>query len=243
MIKILNNYTSPNFGERPSGIKIDTIVIHYTDMKDARSALNRLCDKAAEVSSHYLIDKQGNIFSLVPDHLRAWHAGLSCWRGREKVNDYSIGIELDNNGKEEFSESLMGSLINLCHFLIKRHPIEHRNIIGHSDIIPPRKFDPGRLFDWKLLAKNGIGIFPEISSFDYISSIRPLSKESEFGNLSILEIQQKLLKYGYKIEVNGLLDQQTKEVMRAFNEHFNPDCYQDWDEKSQAILFALMKEI
>lgn len=229
MIKILNNYTSPNFGERPSGIKIDTIVIHYTDMKDAKSALERLCDKDAEVSSHYLIDKQGQIFSLVPDHLRAWHAGLSCWRGREKVNDYSIGIELDNNGKEEFSKDLMDSLINLCHFLIKKHPIEQRNIVGHSDIIPPRKFDPGRLFDWKLLAKNGIGIFPEAGSLEQISSI--------------LKIQQKLLRYGYKIEVNGLLDQQTKDVMRAFNEHFNQDCYQDWNEKSQAILFALMKEI
>lgn len=229
MIKILNNYISPNFGERPSETKIDTIVIHYTDMKDAKSALERLCDKIAEVSSHYLINKQGKIFSLVPDHLRAWHAGLSCWRGKEKVNDYSIGIELDNNGKEEFSKPLMNSLINLCHVLMKKHPIEQRNIIGHSDIIPPRKFDPGRLFDWKLLAKNGIGILPEVSSFEQISSI--------------LEIQKKLLQYGYKIEISGFIDQQTKDVMRAFNEHFNPACYQDWDERSQAILSALMKEI
>ncbi len=229
MTKLFHDYISPNFGERPYGTKIDTIVIHYTDMKDAKSALERLCDKAAEVSSHYLIDKQGRIFSLVPDHLRAWHAGPSCWREKEKVNDYSIGIELDNNGKEIFSAALMDSLIDLCHNLIKIHPIEQRNIVGHSDVIPPRKFDPGRLFDWKLLAKNGIGIFPEVNSLAQITSIT--------------DIQEKLLKYGYKIELSGKMDQYTKDVMRAFNEHFNPSCYQDWNEKSQAILSALMKEL
>ena len=229
MTKLFYDYISPNFGERPYGIKIDTIVIHYTDMKDAKSALERLCDEEAEVSSHYLIDKQGRIFSLVPDHLRAWHAGPSCWRGKERVNDYSIGIELDNNGKEIYSPALMDSLIELCRDLIEIHPIEQRNIVGHSDIIPPRKFDPGRLFDWKLLAKNGIGIFPEVNSLEQVTSI--------------FDIQEKLLKYGYKIDLNGIIDQHTKDVMRAFNEHFNQSCLEDWNEKSQAILSALMKEL
>ena len=153
-----NKFISPNFDKRPTDVVIDTIIIHHTKMKDDISALNRLCNKEDGVSAHYLINKQGEIFSLVPDHLRAWHAGASYWRGREKVNDFSIGIELDNNGEEEFSEPLMNSLIKLCHELMDIHPIDPFNIIGHSDIAPGRKDDPGRLFNWRLLADNKIGI-------------------------------------------------------------------------------------
>jgi N-acetylmuramoyl-L-alanine amidase len=227
MIKKNYSYTSPNFGPRPEGMLIDTIVIHYTEMKDDVSALQRLCDAEAQVSSHYLINKKGEVFSLVPDALRAWHAGPSCWRGREKVNDFSIGIELDNNGKEEFSTPLMESLIELCYELVKEHPIKQQNIIGHSDVIPSRKFDPGRLFDWKLLAENNIGIYPNVNGKSIIPDI---------------EIIQKMLaNYGYKIEITGIMDQLTIDVMRAFNEHFNPKCFENWSEESQAILNALMK--
>jgi N-acetylmuramoyl-L-alanine amidase len=216
MIEINHEFTSPNFGIRPVGIAIDTIIIHYTDMKDDISALNRLCDRQAEVSSHYLINKQGKIFSLVPDHLRAWHAGPSCWMNRHKVNDFSIGIELDNNGYEEFSSELMHSLIALCHQLIKNHPINPFYILGHSDIVPNRKFDPGRLFNWRLLANNGIGIYPE--------------KTTGAKTLKLEEIQSMLAKYGYEILVSGIMDKQTIDVMRAFNEHFNPECYDVWSE-------------
>lgn len=229
MIKKSLEFISPNFGTRPEGMLIDTIVIHYTDMENDLVALERLCDRKAEVSAHYLINKQGKVFSLVEDHLRAWHAGPSCWREKEKVNDYSIGIELDNNGNEEYSIFLMDSLIDLCHELIRIHPIEQRNIVGHSDIIPSRKFDPGRLFDWKKLSKNGIGIYPNNVTTS------PLE--------DILSIQKKLKLYGYKIDLTGELDQLTIDVMRAFNEHFNPKCMEIWNEESQAKINALIKMI
>lgn len=225
MIKKNYEFTSPNFGPRPKDMLIDSIIIHYTEMKDDISALKRLCDAKAEVSSHYLISKTGEIFSLVPDNLRAWHAGPSCWRGREKVNDFSIGIELDNNGKEIFGKDLMNSLIQLCHELISIHPIDQHNIIGHSDIIPSRKFDPGRLFNWKLMAENNIGIFPKELKASCIKDI--------------LTIQKQLSEYGYKIDFSGKMDQLTIDVMRAFNEHFNPECLKTWSDKSQSILNAL----
>ena len=225
MLEKSNEFTSPNYGPRPEAIIINSIIIHFTEMKDDVSALERLCDPTTEVSSHYLINKKGKIFSLVPDHLRAWHAGPSCWRGKEKVNDYSIGIELDNNGKEEFSEPLMLSLIELCHELIKSHPIDQFNIIGHSDIIPSRKFDPGRLFQWKRLAQNKIGIFPEFTGKSAIPDTK--------------HIQTMLSDYGYKIDISGELDQLTIDVMRAFNEHFNPTCHETWNEYSQNILEKL----
>ena len=222
-------YSSPNFGNRPANIIIDTIIIHFTEMKDDISAIHRLCDPDSEVSSHYLINKQGKIFSLVPDELRAWHAGPSCWRDKEKVNDFSIGIELDNNGKEEYTKPLMESLIELCQELIRTHPIDQRNIIGHSDIIPSRKIDPGRLFDWKLMAQNNIGIYPNTNDKVPIPDV--------------LSTQKLLAEYGYKIELSGIMDQLTIDVMRAFNEHFNPKCFKTWSEESQAKLNALLNYV
>ena len=225
MLEKCYDFKSPNFGSRPEGMKIDTIIIHYTEVKDDMTAINCYCDEKSEISPHYLINKAGKIFSIVPDYLRAWHAGPSCWRGREKVNDFSIGIELDNNGKEEFDKPLMQSLIKLCHELIQIHPIDQFNIIGHSDIIPSRKFDPGRLFNWKLMAQNNIGIYPNIIDKMTVPSVEL--------------IQTMLAKYGYKIEITGKMDQLTIDVMRAFNEHFNPECYDNWSEKSQAMLHNL----
>lgn len=226
MLQINKKFQSPNFSLRPASMKIDSIVIHYTDMKDDVSALNRLCDPKTEVSSHYLVSKTGEIFSLVDDHLRAWHAGESCWMGQEKVNDYSIGIELDNNGNEIFNNDLMNSLVELCFYLKKNHPINQRKIIGHSDIIPSRKFDPGRLFDWQYLAQYEIGIFPQTIDKSLIPEIST--------------VQEMLCAYGYKINITNVLDELTIDVMRAFNEHFNPKCFDQWSEESQAKLEELL---
>ena len=205
---------------------IDTIVIHYTEKKDDLDW--HLAALELKVSAHYLINKNGKIFSVVPDHLRAWHAGESCWRGREKVNDFSIGIELDNNGREEFSKALMDSLIALCHELIKLHPIDQYNIIGHSDVAPGRKGDPGKLFNWKLLAENGIGIMPK----KLVEASIPETKV----------IQKMLAEYGYNIDITGEMDQRTLNVMKAFNEHFNQKCLEDWDINSQAALVSLLSK-
>lgn len=227
MLNVSHEFISPNFSIRPKDVLIDTIIIHYTEMQDDLSALNRLCDPEVEVSAHYFINKQGKIFDLVPNLLRAWHAGSSCWMDREKTNDYSIGIELDNNGKEEFSAPLMNSLIDLCHELIQIYPINPFYILGHSDVTPSRKRDPGRLFNWQLLAQNNIGIYPDITK---VSSIP-----------DIATIQKMLLTYGYKIAITGIMDQLTMDVMRAFNEHFNSSCLEPWNELSQEKLNALTK--
>lgn len=223
-MKIIN---SPNFDQRPENTVIDTIIIHHTKMPDYISALKRLCDPAAKVSAHYLINKQGEIFSIVPEKLRAFHAGISCWRGKEKLNDFSIGVELDNNGEEEFSPELMDSLIKLCKDIIKSHPIDKFNIIGHSDIAPGRKDDPGRFFNWHLLAKNNIGVMPKKIMVKEIPSIKI--------------IQTMLSQYGYKIELTGQKDPQTLDVMKAFNEHFNSKCIEDWNLDSQSMLEGLIK--
>lgn len=221
-------YISPNFNERPDNTKIDTIVIHYTEKRD--DITWHLEALELKVSAHYLINREGKIFSVVPDHLRAFHAGKSFWRGRDKVNDFSIGIELDNNGKEEFSGPLMGSLMSLCHELMRNHPIDQSNIIGHSDVSPGRKSDPGRLFDWEMLAEEGIGIIPK--NF-ILTTVIP----------DIKTIQSMLGKYGYKIDATGILDQVTLDVMKAFNEHFNQECLQNWDMKSQMMLESLLNSL
>ena len=155
-------HPSPNFDERER--EIDMIVLHYTGMKTGEEALERLCDPEAKVSAHYLIEEDGRVFQLVDESKRAWHAGVSSWQGVENVNHNSIGIELVNPGHEwgyrEFTKAQYDSLIPLCQKIKERHSIPDINIIGHEDVAPDRKQDPGELFDWKLLADNGLGIWP-----------------------------------------------------------------------------------
>lgn len=155
---------SPNFNDREDATPIDMLVLHYTGMQTGQEALDRMCDPAAEVSAHYMIEEDGRIFQLVEEHKRAWHAGISYWRGHTNINSRSIGIEIVNPGHEwgyhPFPEIQIKSVINLCKNILKRHAIEAQNIVGHSDIAPARKEDPGELFPWELLAKNGIGQWP-----------------------------------------------------------------------------------
>jgi N-acetylmuramoyl-L-alanine amidase len=154
---------SPNFGTRRNNLSVKMIVIHYTDMKTAQDALNRMCDKKAEASAHYMIDLDGTIYQLVEEEKRAWHAGVSFWDGETDVNSISIGIELVNkghsNGYHPFPQEQMQSLIKLCKDIKTRYEIPAENIVGHSDVAPDRKQDPGHLFDWEMLAKNGINNF------------------------------------------------------------------------------------
>ncbi|MFA5965812.1 MAG: N-acetylmuramoyl-L-alanine amidase [Sphingomonas sp.] len=146
---------SPNFNERK--LALTMIVLHYTGMVDARQALERLCDPVAEVSTHYLIDDDGTIHRLVAEDKRAWHAGKSRWRGIEDINSASIGIELVNPGHEfgyrPFTEEQIDALIPLVSAIKERHGITRGNVVGHSDIAPTRKQDPGELFPWNRLAR------------------------------------------------------------------------------------------
>ena len=151
---------SPNFDARESGISM--VVLHYTGMRDAESAIERLSDPEARVSCHYLIVEDGRILRMVAEGHRAWHAGLSYWRGVQGVNDCSIGIEIVNPGHEfgyrPFTGQQMEALLPLLSEIVERHGVVPANVVGHSDVAPARKQDPGELFDWSRLAKHGLAI-------------------------------------------------------------------------------------
>ena len=146
---------SPNWNERR--LPVSMVVLHYTGMPTADEALERLTDAKSEVSAHYLIDEAGTVTRLVPEDKRAWHAGRAYWRGITDVNSASVGIELANPGHEwgyrPFPPAQMDALIPLLADIVKRHKIPYANVVGHSDVAPARKADPGELFDWPLLAR------------------------------------------------------------------------------------------
>lgn len=146
---------SPNHDQRSRPISM--IVLHYTDMLSAEEAIERLCDPAAGVSAHYLVTKSGEVVRMVPEERRAWHAGRSYWRGLTNVNDDSIGIEIDNpghsNGYEPFPDAQVDAVVRLVADIKQRHHITRGNVVGHSDVAPARKRDPGELFPWGQLAR------------------------------------------------------------------------------------------
>ena len=152
---------SPNHGERRGTNAPDLIVIHYTGMPDTAGARARLCDPAAEVSAHWLIDTDGTTEALVPEDRRAWHAGAGSWQGREDVNSHSIGIELANPGDRPFPEPQMAALETLLREIMARWSIAPHRLLGHSDMAPGRKSDPGPRFDWGRLARQGLAIQPQ----------------------------------------------------------------------------------
>jgi N-acetylmuramoyl-L-alanine amidase len=153
---------SPNQDARPGGV--DMLVLHYTGMQTAQAALDRLRDPAAKVSSHYVVDEDGAVYGLVPEARRAWHAGVSFWRGRRALNDGSVGIEIVNPGHEfgyrPFPAAQIAAVTHLCRGILDRHPIPPCHVVGHSDIAPDRKQDPGELFPWAELAAHGVGLWP-----------------------------------------------------------------------------------
>lgn len=159
---------SPNHaprGEPPNIRPVNMLVLHYTGMQSAEAAIERLCDPAARVSAHYVVEESGIVLRLVPDERRAFHAGVSCWQGEQDLNWVSIGIEIVNPGHEwgyrPFPEPQMAVVEQLCRQLVARHRIPATRIVGHSDIAPDRKSDPGELFDWPRLARAGIGLWPD----------------------------------------------------------------------------------
>ncbi|MBR0650252.1 N-acetylmuramoyl-L-alanine amidase [Roseomonas terrae] len=155
---------SPNHEPRPAGTPIDMLVLHYTGMRSGAEAIARLCEPAAKVSSHYVVEEDGAVFRLVAEDRRAAHAGISHWRGHEALNGRSIGIEIVNPGHEwgyrDFPALQMAAVCDLCLDILARHPIPPRNVVAHSDIAPDRKEDPGELFDWQGLAANRVGLWP-----------------------------------------------------------------------------------
>jgi N-acetylmuramoyl-L-alanine amidase len=203
---------SPNCDPRPAATAVDTLVLHYTGMPSAAAALERLCDPGAKVSAHWLIDEDGTLVALVPEAMRAWHAGVSSWRGESNLNDRSIGIELVNPGHEwgyrPFTEAQYAALIDLCRAILGRWPIPPARVLAHSDVAPSRKQDPGELFDWRRLASAGIGLWPE----DGPGQPRPL-----------VAVQRALTRIGYAVPATGRLDGATRDALIAFQRHFRPE--------------------
>ena len=153
-------HPSPNFGERRGGARPELVVIHYTAMDSCAAALARLCDPAVEVSAHYLIDTEGRVLSLVDEAARAWHAGAGSWGGRGDVNSRSIGVELANRGAEPFAAAQMAALEGLLAGILARWALPPQAVIGHCDMAPDRKADPGPRFDWRRLALQGLSVWP-----------------------------------------------------------------------------------
>ncbi len=155
---------SPNHDARAEGKPLDMLLLHYTGMESAAAALDRMCDPAAKVSAHYMIDEDGTVYRLVDEDRRAWHAGVAHWAGEDDINSRAIGIELVNPGHEfgyrAFPEPQMAALEALCLDILSRHDIPPDRVLGHSDVAPDRRQDPGDLFDWKRLAAKGIGLWP-----------------------------------------------------------------------------------
>lgn len=200
------------------GAAIDMLVLHYTGMKTAQAALERLCDPAAKVSAHYTVDEDGTVYAHVPEAQRAWHAGISSWAGAGDINARSIGIEMVNPGHEfgyrDFTDAQIEALITLCHGILLRHPIPSARVLGHSDVAPARKEDPGERFPWERLAKAGIGLWPKPEG--YVPS-------------------SYLQKYGYDPDVPS------EKVVAAFQRHFRPShITSTWDDGSGAALAALL---
>ncbi|MBA3910170.1 MAG: N-acetylmuramoyl-L-alanine amidase [Rhodobacter sp.] len=167
------SHPSPNFGDRRGGQRPELVVLHYTAMASCAEALQRLCDPLAEVSAHYLIDTDGTVLSLVAEKARAWHAGAGSWAGRGDVNSRSIGIELANPGTEPFAAPQMAALEDLLGGILMRWALPPQAVIGHSDMAPGRKGDPGPRFDWRRLALAGLSVWPEPAApGDFIADLR-----------------------------------------------------------------------
>jgi N-acetylmuramoyl-L-alanine amidase len=208
---------SPNFDPRPG--PPDMLVMHYTGMPTGEGALARLRDpNAPRVSAHYLVEEDGRIFRLVPEERRAWHAGLSFWRGQSALNDVSIGIEIVNPGHEfgyrPFPDAQIRSVIALTSDIRSRWTIPDSRIVGHSDIAPTRKDDPGELFPWKQLAEAGHGLWAEAPP----APGDALSEGMEGSG--VFALQAGLTRLGYNLPPSGVYDAATTATVKAFQRHW-----------------------
>ncbi|MEQ8696260.1 MAG: N-acetylmuramoyl-L-alanine amidase [Bauldia litoralis] len=232
-MKILER-ASPNFNDRPPGVPVDILVLHYTGMPTAEEALERLCDPVAQVSAHYTVGEDGTVYHHVAEDRRAWHAGVASWAGETDVNGRSIGVEIVNPGHEfgyrPFPEVQMTSVAALCRGIVARHAIPACRVVGHSDVAPDRKRDPGELFDWRGLAGAGVGLWPSNAGL------------GSGAGLDIAGFQAGLRRYGYGCPDSGTLDDATRTVVASFQRHFRPSAIDGRpDAECAAILSALLK--
>ena len=231
-------HPSPNFDQRLA--PPDMIVLHYTGMQTGAAALARLCDPQAKVSSHYLVEEDGRVFRLVPEERRAWHAGLSFWKGETDCNSASIGIEIVNPGHEfgyrDFPDAQIEAVIGLLDAIRSRWDVPDARILGHSDIAPDRKQDPGEKFPWKRLAEAGHGLWIEPPP----APGAPLV-EGEDG-VGVFALQAGLFRLGYNTPPSGQFDAATRLAVTAFQRRWRPARVDGVaDGETRARLVALLR--
>ncbi len=247
---------SPNFDARTR--PIDLVVLHYTGMQDAEIALQRLTDPAPvagkypgpwqppdvaadaplpRVSAHYVVDEAGQIYALVPEEHRAWHAGASSWAGEGDVNARSIGIEIVNGGHDfdlpDFPDAQIEAVIVLLRGIFERWPeLSPASVVAHSDIAPERKLDPGEKFPWKRLADAGVSVWP-----------KPIEVYHGPGEDRVGRVQQQLVAIGYGVEMTGVMDAATRAALRAFQRRFRPSNVDGMiDDETQMLLASLAQQ-
>lgn len=212
---------SPNCNDRK--LPVSMLVLHYTGMESGQAALDRMTDPAAEVSAHYMVKEDGRVFGLVEEKHRAWHAGLSEWNGISDVNSASIGIEIVNGGHDfglpDFPDVQINALIPLCKRILTDHSITPRNVVGHSDIAPERKDDPGEKFPWAGLAAAGIGLWPGEGNGDTRTLFEPGDRDR-----GVALLQRALAGIGYGIAIDGVMSEQCVAVVKAFQRRYRPAC-------------------
>lgn len=232
---------SPNFDARQAEISL--LILHYTNMASADAAVARMCDPESKVSAHYLIACDGTITQMVDEADRAWHAGLAHWDGIDDVNSASIGIELDHPGHDAhghmaaFQEPQMLALIALAQDIMGRHMIAPQCVLGHSDVAPARKMDPGEAFDWPRLARHGIGLWA-----DHVT-IEPVEKLTIGAQgPAILALQKTLVAFGYGVTQDGTYGPQLQAVVGSFQRHFRRHLVDGVaDAETQSLIYTLCR--
>ena len=216
---------TPNHGDRRDGPRADILLLHYTGMQSGQAALDRLCDPIAKVSSHYMVFENGAIVQMVPEARRAHHAGASLWHGDDDINSRSIGIEIENPGHEfgypDYPKAQVHAVIELCRDIIARRKIPPDYVLGHSDVAPTRKQDPGEKFPWAQLHRSGVGLWVEPAPIVADTATARSLKRGDKSD-AVAELQKQLAAYGYGVPTAGAYDELTEAVVAAFQRHFRP---------------------
>ncbi len=220
-MKFINKFKSLNYNKRKSN-KIEFIIIHYTAINNFLEAISHLCDKSKKVSSHYLITQNGDIYCLVDEKYRAWHAGVSIWKNYKDINSLSVGIELDfsfNGKNKRYSVKMINSLKKLIKYLLKKYDIKKENVLGHSDISPYRKIDPGKKFPWNKLSLVNLAFLPK-----KITNEKNRLVENYFDRNNIKTKKNKVLFMlnfiGYETKTSLSSDHLFKKLIKNYQRHF-----------------------
>jgi N-acetylmuramoyl-L-alanine amidase len=221
-MKLIESYKSPNFNERKNYKKLSYLILHYTAMTSCQEALEYMCDKKNKVSAHFLVSKKGDIYYLVDLKERAWHAGKSYWKGFTDLNSRSIGIEIDNSGdcinKEKYNNIQIKSLCQIIRKLIKEYNIIPDSILGHSDVAPFRKIDPGENFPWNTLNKRKLSYLPKIKKKIIFNKLNKINDEKI--KIQKEEVLKKIGEIGYDIRNVKKNDKKFKLLIKTYQRHY-----------------------